>query len=119
MGVGLFGLGVVVRISLADSGTAVARRLFVSGGCFLRTILLIVLAVASGKVCSFAGLLNATYSSYICNSRLCIYFLRGDKKKGYAVQYMFYANYDFKYSYMISFNKNVAKYGKGNKIYNK
>ncbi|CAN6842008.1 unnamed protein product [Brassica oleracea] len=26
MGVGLFGLGVVVRISLADSGTAVARR---------------------------------------------------------------------------------------------
>ncbi|CAN6998072.1 unnamed protein product [Brassica rapa subsp. trilocularis] len=33
MGAGLFGLGVVVRISLVDSGTAVARRLFVSGGC--------------------------------------------------------------------------------------
>ena len=37
MGSGLFGLGVVVRISLADSGTTVARRSSVlwdsSSGC--------------------------------------------------------------------------------------
>ncbi|KAF2600565.1 hypothetical protein F2Q68_00008078 [Brassica cretica] len=35
MGVGLFGLGVVVRISLEDSGTAVARRCVVIGSLLL------------------------------------------------------------------------------------
>lgn len=60
MGAGLFGLGVVVRISLADSGTAVARRSSIlwdsSSGCRYwrsRLVFMSVVVLLLGSCCCF------------------------------------------------------------------